>query len=198
MCMCTVSTDHTRVNGPMQPFLRGALRPTSLILFAPTTCAHCSPPMHSVYRLYPGKRVCAQCLQTMHSVHMYVVHLWGLWAQNCTCRAVCRHLPILERTTQDGLQAHTYNPAMLCDACSSPPPPSPRGWKHLEAWFCTNSTARRANNGLTEGPPPLPQCQNILHDRIASTFLAGCITTVRHAYNLDAFCKPVIACLVYL
>ena len=25
--------------------------------------------VHSVYRLYPGKRVCAQCLQTMHGVY---------------------------------------------------------------------------------------------------------------------------------
>ena len=49
--------------------------------------------VHSVYRLYSGKRVCAQCLQTMHSVHrLYVYanaytrkHRVYVYAYTCTC-----------------------------------------------------------------------------------------------------------------
>ena len=34
-----------------------------------TTCAHCTPPMHSVYGLHSGERGCAQCLQVVQEVY---------------------------------------------------------------------------------------------------------------------------------
>ena len=67
-----------RVNAVSGPFFReGGLWPPSQILslrvYNMLTMSTISRPRllvgHGVYRLYPGKLVCAQCLQNMHSVH---------------------------------------------------------------------------------------------------------------------------------
>ena len=57
-------------------FRGGTCAPSSILSFQVyNTCtvsktgARCTPPMHSVYRLYPENRVCAGCLQTMCPVY---------------------------------------------------------------------------------------------------------------------------------
>ena len=45
--------------------------------------------VHSVYRLYPGKRVCAQCLQTTHSVHRLYVYACARVYIYIWCRGGC-------------------------------------------------------------------------------------------------------------
>ena len=62
------------VGGPF--FREGGLQPISQILslcvyntLTVSTISRRLLVVHSVYRLYPGNRECAQCLQTMHSVY---------------------------------------------------------------------------------------------------------------------------------
>ena len=130
--VCTMSTDYTRVKGPMQPFLKGgALRPILHIVSSRLQHVHihCTPPTHSVCRPHPGKRICAQCLQTVHSVYelctvstgMHSIYRLYLGKRICAeclqtgaqCLHVCMytHIPRLPR---DGVgirlfvQKHTH------------------------------------------------------------------------------------------
>ena len=92
-----------------------------------TTCARCTPPMHSVYRLYPGKRVRAQCLQTAHSVYKLCTvstcmhSVYRLCSGKRTCAqclqsgAQCLHVILYTRLYvyadslyRDGVSIHTY------------------------------------------------------------------------------------------
>ena len=74
--LCTVSTDYTRVNRPMQSFFRMGRPMLDIFSSRPqrmhsiTTCAPRIPPMHSVYRLYLGtlSTNSAQCLQAVQNV----------------------------------------------------------------------------------------------------------------------------------
>ena len=63
-----------------------------------------SPVVHSVYRLYSGKRAYAQCLQTMHNVYMYAGCLQTIKIRAYTHMRVhvCAYAHI------SGARAHTH------------------------------------------------------------------------------------------
>ena len=62
-----------RVNAISRPFFREGSQILSLHIYSMPTVSTISRPrllvVHSVHRIYPGKRVCAQCLQTMQTVY---------------------------------------------------------------------------------------------------------------------------------
>ena len=88
--VCTVSTDHTWVNGPIQPVLRGALN----IVSSPLQHVH----IHRLRTVSTGytrvQGVCAWCLQTVHSAHEYVAYTLRPHIHVYVCARTCRYTHI--------------------------------------------------------------------------------------------------------